>query len=68
MFNIYEYGGGSFMQMDYDYVYFLNKRSGDMVYIKYQCPSYSYINGKRVLIKDYQFISLDYMEQATQWR
>ena len=68
MFNIYEYGGGSFMKMDYDYIYFLNKRSGDMIYIKYDCPSTRWVNGKQVKVKDYRFISLECLPQATQWR
>lgn len=68
IFNIYEYGGGSIMGLDYDYIYFLNKRSGDMVFIKYHCPSYKYVNSEKVKVKDYRFISLEYIPHATQWR
>lgn len=68
MWNIYEYGGGSMMHLDYDYVYFLNKKSGNMIYVKYHCPSYSYINGEKNNIKNYQFISVELIENATKWR
>jgi len=60
VFRIYEYGGGSMMKMDYDYVYFLNKKTNDLIYIKYIIP---------LSVKDtYRFISLEYIENAYLWR
>lgn len=68
MWNIYEYGGGSMFHMDYDYVYFLNKRSGDMIYVKYDCPSVQYIDNKKVEVRKYKFISLELQAGNSLWR
>lgn len=68
MFHIYEYGGGSMMQMDYDYVYFLNKRTNDMIYVKYNLPNIQYIDGKKQVIGEYRFISAEYLENQSLWR
>ena len=76
-FKIYEYGGGSMFHMSYDYVYFYNKRSKTMLYIKYNCPSYQFkedlgkdilLSGKKINIKDYSFISFEVLENPMLWR
>lgn len=68
VYNMYEYGPGIGVNIGYDYVYFLNKRSGDMIYIKYDCPSYQYVDGVKVQTKKYRFIELETIEKAYQWR
>lgn len=68
IFRIYEYGGGSLFNMDCDYVYFLNKRTRDAIYIKYICPSYQYIDGEKKQIKEYKFIDWEYQENIDLWR
>lgn len=68
VFKMYEYGGGSIMRMADDYVYFVNKKSHDAIYIKYICPSYSYKNGEKVNIIEYKFISLEFIPKMTLWR
>lgn len=55
LYKIYEYGGGDIMKMDYEYVYFLNKRTGNLIYIKY-------------LLNPYRFISVELQENAYLWR
>jgi len=67
-YKMYEYGGGSMFNMDYDYVYFYNKYSKKMIYIKYDCPSYKVKKGKYVMIKPYRFISLEVMRNPFLWR
>ena len=64
MWHIYEYGGGSMMHMDYDYVYFRRAHSNDLIYVKYHCPS---IQAGEVKQK-YQFISLELIPDAWLWR
>jgi len=70
--NIYEYGGGAMFHMDYDYVYFLNKNrktnQNDVIYIRYDCPSYQYKDGVKVETKKYRFIDLELIENASLWR
>lgn len=68
LYEIYEYGPGPGVNIGYDYVYFLNKRSGNLIYIKYICPSYQFINGVRQQTKSYQFIDLELQENAYLWR
>jgi len=68
IFKIYEYGGGGLMHMDYDYIYFYNKKSKIMVYIKYQCPSYKLENGIKIKVKDYEFINMEIIENPFLWR
>lgn len=68
VFNMYEYGGGSLFNMDYDYVYFLNRRTNTLIFIKYICPSYRWENKQRKQIKEYSFISLEIIENAYLWR
>ena len=67
-YKIYEYGGGSMMHMDFDYVYFYNKKSKTMIYIKYDCPSYKYVEGVKIVTKEYRFISIEVMEDPFLWR
>ena len=67
-YKIYEYGGGSMMHLDYDYVYFYNKYTKSMIYIKYDCPSYTYKEGVKVMTKQYRFISLEVLENPYLWR
>lgn len=67
-YKMFEYGGGSIMGLDYDYVYFYNKKSKTMIYIKYDCPSYQYKKGKRVKIKDYKFKSIEIIHEPYLWR
>lgn len=68
MYNIYEYGGGAMMRMDYDYVYFLNKRTHDMIYVKYHLPSIQYVNGEKQVTGKYSLISVEYLENQELWR
>lgn len=68
IYRIYEYGGGSLMRMDYDYVYFYNKRSHTMIYLKYNLPSTQYINGEKVVKGYYKLISSEIIKNATEWR
>lgn len=68
IFNIYEYGGGSMFHMDYDYVYFVNRRTKDAVYVKYDCPSYQWRDGEKVLTKPYRFIEAEYIPDLILWR
>lgn len=67
MWNIYEYGPGIGASGP-EYIYFLNKRSGDMLHIVYDCPSFQYVNGVRVQTKQYHFHKLERIEKAYQWR
>jgi hypothetical protein len=65
LFNIYEYGEGE----GHDYVYFLNKKSGDIVYVQYDCPSYQSINGERIQTKAYNLYEVEYKNNNPyQWR
>ena len=52
LYQIYEYGGGSLMKMNYNYVYFINKRTNDAIYVKYDCPSektkYNFIDAELI--------------------
>jgi len=68
IYSIYEYGGGSLFHMDYDYVYFLNRRSKTLILIKYIYPSYRWENSIYKQIKEYQFISFEVIENAYLWR
>ena len=68
MFVIYEYGGGSMFHMDYDYVYFINRRTHDVIYVKYYCPASRYVDGKKVVTKKYQLISVEYTPNIELWR
>lgn len=72
IFRIYEYGGGSLMHMDYDYVYFLNrgnkKRQNTLIYIKYHCPSSGYVKGKRIITGEYRFLGMEILRDAHLWR
>jgi hypothetical protein len=67
-FKIYEYGGGSLFNMSYDYVYFYNKHTKKMIYIKYDCPSYKWESGNKVLTKPYKFIDLEVFKNPILWR
>ena len=60
MFTIYEYGGGSMFGEINDYVYFLNKRSKDMIKVIYRLPNTQYKDGKKVVEGQYTFIDLEY--------
>lgn len=64
VFNIYEYGD----LPDSEYVYFLNKRTRTLIYIKYDCPASKYVNGVKVITKKWRFISLEVYENAMLWR
>lgn len=68
LFKIFEYGGGDMFHMDFDYVYFYNKKSKTMLYIKYICPSYCWKNGVKILTKPYKFISFETEENPYLWR
>lgn len=68
IYRIYEYGGGSLMKLDHDYVYFYNKRNRTMIYIKYHLPSVNYVNGEKIVSGYYQFISGEVIENAEEWR
>ncbi len=68
LWEIYEYGGGSMMKMDYDYVYFINRRSNDLICVKYDCPNYQWIDGQEIQTKKYRFIDAEYLENAYLWR
>ena len=64
-FKLFEYGSLSDSE---DYVYFYNKFSKQMIYIKYICPSYNYIKGVKTQTKEYKFISLEVEENPYLWR
>ena len=67
-YKIYEYGGGSMFHMDFDYVYFYNKKTDTLIYIKYDCPSYAYKNKVKIQTKKYKFISLEVIGKPYLWR
>lgn len=67
-YKIYEYGGGSMFNMSFDYVYFYNKHSKQMIYIKYDCPTSNWKNGEKVLLKPYKFIDLEVIKNPILWR
>ena len=67
-YKLYEYGGGSLFNMDYDFVYFYNKQTKTMIYIKYDCPSYAYKNNVKIMTKQYKFIDLEVLENPYLWR
>lgn len=67
-YKIFEYGGGSLFNMDYDYVYFYCKKLDNMIFIKYDCPSYQYKNKVRILVKPYKFISMETERKPYLWR
>jgi len=64
VYKMYEYGENGLC----DYVYFLNKRSSDMICIQYDCPASNYVNGKKVITQIYKFHSLDLNPKAILWR
>jgi len=68
VFNIYEYGeAGHGASFENDYVYFLNKPSKTMIYIKYICPSWQ--KGEQTAV--YKFIDLQVLEVGNEidlWR
>lgn len=68
LYKLYEYGGGSMFHMDYDYVYFVNKRTHNAIYIKYHCPATQYIKGERVITRGYQFLDAEFIENMDLWR
>jgi len=68
IYKIYEYGGGSLFNMNYDYVYFYNKTTKTMIFIEYDCPSYQYKNKVKIQTKQYKFISLEVLENPYLWR
>lgn len=68
MFKLYEYGGGSMFHMSYDYAYFVNKRTRDAIYVKYDCPAYQYVNGERVDTKSYRLHEVEYIPDMGLWR
>lgn len=65
MWNIYEYGP---FQGSPCYVYFLNKRSNDLIKVTYTLPSINYVDGERVERGAYSFIDLEYEQNASLWR
>lgn len=67
LWNIYEYGGG-WKQNEPCYVYFLNKRTNDLIKIDYFLSSTQYRNGEKVVNSKYQFIDLEYQPNAYLWR
>ena len=63
-FKIYEYGD----LPNCNYVYFYNKHSKTMLYIKYDCPSTNWIDGVKTITKTYRFLSLEVVENPDLWR
>ena len=63
-FKIFEYGDLT----ECNYVYFYNKSSKTMIYIKYDCPASKYEKGIKIIIKEYKFISLEVLENLYLWR
>lgn len=55
LYRIYEYGGGNMMKLDYCYVYFLNRRTKTLLYVKYD-------------LNPYKFKSFEVIEDAILWR
>ena len=68
VYKLYEYGGGSMFHMDYDYVYFVNKRTHDAIYIKYICPAFQWIKGEKVQTAFYRFIDAEIYPDMDLWR
>lgn len=58
MFKIYEYGDTD----GHCYVYFLNKKTTDMIRVDYTLPSINYVDSKKVEKGIYSMISAEYME------
>lgn len=68
MFKLYEYGPGPGVNIGYDYAYFVNKKTHDAIHVKYDCPSYQYINGERVQTKEYALHEVEYIPDMGLWR
>lgn len=68
MYTIYEYGGGSLFNMSHEYVCFRNKRTGDMITVRYNLPHTRYENGQKIIEGVYRFLDLDFEENAYAWR
>ena len=66
-YTMYEYGPGPGVTIGYDYAIFRNANTGEMIEIKYDCPSFQYVNGERIQTKNYRFIDLD-VYTAEPWR
>jgi len=64
IFKIYEYGD----LPNCNYVYFYNKKSKVMLYIKYICPSSKFENGIKIITNTYKFIELEIIENPSLWR
>ncbi len=65
MYQIYEYGDS------YDhgsYVYFVNKRTHDMINVEYRLPTVDYVNGKRIEKGEYRLHSVHFFENHPLWR
>jgi hypothetical protein len=63
-YKIYEYGDLE----NCNYVYFYNKYSKTMLFIKYDCPASRYENGIKIITKEYRFISLEVLKNPYLWR
>lgn len=64
-YRIYEYGEGT----NSDYVYFLNKKTGNLIHVEYDCPSYQYTDGKRIQKKEYRMHSIELQDwNPSLWR
>jgi len=63
-YKIFEYGDLE----NCEYVYFYNKFSKTMLYIKYDCPGSKYERGKKVITKTYKFINLEVIKNPYLWR
>ncbi len=63
-YKLFEYGD----LPDSEYVYFYNKSSKTMLYIKYDCPASKFEKGKRIVTKTYKFISLEVINNPHLWR
>jgi hypothetical protein len=64
-YRIYEYGDAD----STSYVYFLNKKTGNLIYVVYDCPSYQYVDGKRIQTKEYHMYSMELQDyKPSLWR
>lgn len=68
VYKLYEYGGGSMFNMPYDYVYFVNKKTHNAIYIEYHCPVGTYKNGTHIITKPYKFIDAEFIPNMDLWR
>lgn len=67
MYHIYEYGD-TYTTSPHCYVYFINRRTSDMINVEYTLPTINYTDGKRVENGEYRLLNLYFLPNNPQWR